>query len=182
MRQDDQPPAEPPQPPPGTSRTRRTDDVRPPRQTLLAVVGDEGGYRSVLDRGQALADRAAAPLHVAVLHERLAPTTDPALADYVGRRLHRRLRLLGTELAPPHRAPQSVPVTVLELDSSLRQCRRLTAWRAVDAYAGAVGASLIVISWELSEVAWSRAEEGSRVLVAVPDEDDQPLDPLAQAW
>ena len=47
--------------------------------------------------------------------------------------------------------------------------------------AGTVGASLIVISWELSEVAWLRAEEGGRVLVAVPDEDDSPLDSLAVA-
>lgn len=150
--------------------TSRYDEVPP----TLAVVGDEGCYRGVLDRSVALATNAGALLQVVVLHQRVRLTTDAALLGYVNRRLQQRVQILRTEL--DGRAG-GCPATVQVLTHSGSPLRSslASAWRAVDAFAGTIGAQVVVLPWELSEMAWTRSADSGRVLVAVPDEAESPL-------
>lgn len=146
-------------------------DEAPP---TLAVVRDEGCYRGVLDRSVALAANAGALLQVVVLHQRVRLTTDPALLGYVNRRLQQRLQILRAELdGRAGGCPGTVQVLThggWPLRSSLA-----SAWRAVDAFAETIGARVVVLPWELSEMAWTLNADSGRVLVAVPDEADSPL-------
>lgn len=150
--------------------TSRYDEVPP----TLAVVGDEGCYRGVLDRSLAVAANAGAPLQVVVLHQRIRLTTDPALLGYVNRRLQQRLQILRAEL-DGHPGGGPATVQVLTHGGSPLRSSLTSAWRAVDAFAETIGARVVVLPWELSEMAWTRNAGSGRVLVAVPDEADRPL-------
>lgn len=149
--------------------TSRYDEARP----TLAVVGDEGGYRGVLDRSIALATSAGALLQVVVLHQRVWLTTDPALLGCVSQRLQRRLKTLRAEL-DGRAGGCPATVQVLTHGGSPLRSSLSSAWQAVDAYAETIGARVVVLPWDLSELAWTRNVDNGRVLVAVPDEADSP--------
>jgi len=160
---------------PSLPAARRADASQPlpdGARPVLTVVGDEGSYEGLLDRGVALAESSGAPLHVAVLHRRIGPTTDPALVAFVDRRLGDRVQVLHADLA--HRSVSGCPVSVevLTYTGSPLLSRQVAAWRAVEALAETVQALVVVAPWELSEVAWSGGEKGGRTLVGVPDQAD----------
>ena len=139
---------------------------------VLVVVGDEGCYQGVLDRGVAIAESSGASLHVGVLHRRIRLITDPALIAYVDRRLRQRVQDLHAHLASRSVYRCAAPVEVLTYKGSPVLSRELAAWRAVEALAEAMRALVVVAPWKLSEVAWSGGGKAGRTLVGVPDNDD----------
>lgn len=135
----------------------------------LVVIRDEGCYRRVLEQGVALAAKAGSPLQVVVLHRRVWLTTDPALLAYVQGRLQQRLQILRADL-DDHTSDYPTIVQVLTHGGSPRRRSMRSAWRAVDAFAEAVGAHTVVLPWALSEMASARRADSDRVLIGVPDE------------
>ncbi len=165
------PPPPVPAAPPAGGSDQLADGARP----VLAVVGDEGCYQAVLDRGMALAEDSGGPLHVGVLHRRAGLTTDPALLAYVDRRLSERVQALQADLARRSVTRSAAHVAVLTYRGSLLRSGEVSAWRAVEALAETVQALVVVVPWRLSEAAWSGGARGGPTLVGVPDESDLPV-------
>jgi hypothetical protein len=160
-------------PPPPLPAAPLADATQPPpdgARPVLAVVGEEGCYREVLDHGVALAVGSGAPLHVGVLHGRSRLTTDPALVAHVNRRLGHLLQVLHADLARRSVSGRATSLEVLTYTGSLLRSRHIAAWRAVDTLAETVRARLVIVPWELSEVAWSQGGKDGRTLVVVPNE------------
>lgn len=139
----------PPPAAPGAPIDRPSEPWPKAARPVLAVVGDEGRYRGVLDRAVTLAARWGAALHVVVPHQPVRLTTDPALVAYVERRLAQRLAILRADIEGQGGSGCPASVQVLTCTGSLLCDYPTAVWRAVDALAEAVDARAVVAPWEL---------------------------------